>query len=414
MINDKKTELAQMKRLAGALLLLVSTVYLISSMFEHYSPWVGFVSATAEAAMIGAIADWFAVTALFRHPLGIRIPHTAIIPSRQDAIADQFGTFVQRNFLSEQVISDRIHDMQLGHTIATWLTKPDNAHAIAEQITTGIAGMTHLVNDRDIQRVIEQRVAKGISETSFSPIIGEILSFATSGKRQQDIIDGAIDIASRFLEDSDTDIRNQVSQETPWWFPDTLDKSIYRKIVRSVSRSLYSIQVDVRHPARVRFIDMLNQFMHDLKHSEDFAKKEAAIKQDLLGHPSASQFTQSLWDDIKQSLLKQSDQSDSELTRAIEDVVANFGHTILEDPILAEKIDSWGDNAARYLIRSYGEEISDLIARTIKNWDPVATSERIEIQIGRDLQFIRINGTLVGGLIGLLIHSVHHLLAMLN
>ncbi|HAK51756.1 MAG TPA: hypothetical protein DCM54_07625 [Gammaproteobacteria bacterium] len=181
-----------------------------------------------------------------------------------------------------------------------------------------------------------------------------------------------------------------------------------------MSRSLYSIQVDVRHPARVRLIDMLNQFMHDLKYSEDFAKKEAAIKQDLLSHPSASQFTQSLWDDIKQSLLKQKDQSDSELTRAIEDVVANFGHAILEDPVLAEKIDSWGDNAARYLIRSYGEEISDLIARTIKNWDPVATSERIEIQIGRDLQFIRINGTLVGGLIGLLIHSVHHLLAMLN
>ena len=414
MINDKKTELARMKRLAGALLLLVSTVYLVSSLFEQYSPWVGFVSATAEAAMIGAIADWFAVTALFRHPLGIRIPHTAIIPSRKDAIADQFGTFVQSNFLSEQVISDRIHDMQLGHTIATWLTKPDNAHSIAEQITIGIAGMTHLVNDKDIQRVIEQRVAKGISETSFSPIIGELLCFVTSGKRQQDIIDGAIDIASRLLEDSDTDIRNQVSQETPWWFPNTLDRSIYRKIIRSVSRSLYSIQVDVRHPARVRLIDMLNQFMHDLKYSEDFAKKEAAIKQDLLSHPSASQFTQSLWDDIKQSLLKQKDQSDSELTRAIEDVVANFGHAILEDPVLAEKIDSWGDNAARYLIRSYGEEISDLIARTIKNWDPVATSERIEIQIGRDLQFIRINGTLVGGLIGLLIHSVHHLLAMLN
>ncbi|HAK52082.1 MAG TPA: DUF445 domain-containing protein, partial [Gammaproteobacteria bacterium] len=226
MINDKKTELARMKRLAGALLLLVSTVYLVSSMFEQYSPWVGFVSATAEAAMIGAIADWFAVTALFRHPLGIRIPHTAIIPSRKDAIADQFGTFVQSNFLSEQVISDRIHDMQLGHTIATWLTKPDNAHSIAEQITIGIAGMTHLVNDKDIQRVIEQRVAKGISETSFSPIIGELLCFVTSGKRQQDIIDGAIDIASRLLEDSDTDIRNQVSQETPWWFPNTLDRSI--------------------------------------------------------------------------------------------------------------------------------------------------------------------------------------------
>ena len=413
MINDKKTELARMKRLAGALLLLVSTVYLVSSMFEQYSPWVGFVSATAEAAMIGAIADWFAVTALFRHPLGIRIPHTAIIPSRKDAIADQFGTFVQSNFLSEQVISDRIHDMQLGHTIATWLTKPDNAHSIAEQITIGIAGMTHLVNDKDIQRVIEQRVAKGISETSFSPIIGELLCFVTSGKRQQDIIDGAIDIASRLLEDSDTDIRNQVSQETPWWFPNTLDRSIYRKIIRSVSRSLYSIQVDVRHPARVRLIDMLNQFMHDLKYSEDFAKKEAAIKQDLLSHPSASQFTQSLWDDIKQSLLKQKDQSDSELTRAIEDVVANFGHAILEDPVLAEKIDSWGDNAARYLIRSYGEEISDLIARTIKNWDPVATSERIEIQIGRDLQFIRINGTLVGALVGLLIHSITYVTASL-
>ncbi len=237
-------------------------------------------------------------------------------------------------------------------------------------------------------------------------MIGELLSFITSGRRQQELFDGAVNVGLYLLEDSDRDIKEKVQQETPWWFPGSLDRAIYERIVRSVSKMLYEMQVDVFHPFRVRMVSGINEFLEDLKHSEDIASKEVSIKEDLLNQPAVRDFTTSLWTDIRQALLNQSENPDAELKQAIEDAVVKFGETILEDQALADKIDGWADDSARYLIRTYGHEVADLISGTIESWDPRATSERIEIQIGRDLQFIRINGTVIGGLVGLTIHTV--------
>ena len=393
---------------------MVSAIYVTASIYEHHFVWIGFVAATAEAAMVGAIADWFAVTALFRHPLGIKIPHTAIIPLRKHAIASQFGDFVQTNFLSEEVISDKIRGMHLSRSIAAWLVKPENARAGTEQITEGLGGIVRVVNDEDIQKLIEIKLAAKINDTSLAPIIGDLLSFLTAGKRQQDLIDTVVVAGLRILEDSDLDIQNQVAEETPWWFPDSVDKAIYSKIVRSVSKILHDMQIDVLHPLRVRMVIGMNEFMDNLKHSQDILDKERVIKQDLLKEPAVRDFTGGLWADLKAALLAQSEQSDSELAQAVERTVIAFGESILEDDALAEKIDQWGEQSAKYLITTYGHEISNLIGNTIDQWDPIATSERIELQIGKDLQFIRINGTLVGGLVGLLIHTVNYVIATIN
>ena len=399
-------ELAGMKRLATGLLLLMTAIYITTQFFHGEFVWLGFLEATTEAAMIGALADWFAVTALFRYPMGIKIPHTAIIPNRKDAIAEQFGEFVQHNFLSEEVISEKVRSMDLSRRIAHWMNQPENATAIADQITAGLAGIVQVMNDDDIKIMIEQKVEMRIRNTSFAPIIGDILSFITSGKRQQELFDSIVTVGMSLLEDSDSDIRQTVQKETPWWFPGSLDKAIYNKIVRSVSRNLYEMQVDIYHPLRVRMMRMTNQFMDDLKHSEDIKEKEASIKEDLLNQPAVRDFTSSLWADIKQALLNQSEHPDAELKKAIEDAVISFGDSILEDKTLAEKIDGWADDSARYLIHTYGHEVADLISHTIEGWDPNAASERIELQIGKDLQFIRINGTIVGGLVGLAIHTL--------
>ncbi|MEO2174814.1 MAG: DUF445 domain-containing protein [bacterium] len=399
-------ELAKMKRMATGLLLLMLIVFIVSRVFHGQFIWLGFVEATAEAAMVGALADWFAVTALFRYPLGMKIPHTAIIPNKKDGIAAQFGDFVQQNFLSEEVISQKVRTMGLSHRVATWITQKDNAAAIAEQITSGIAGVVRVMNDEDIQQMIEHKVEDRIRNTSFAPIMGDILSFVTSGKRQQELFDTFVTVGLNLLEDSDTDIRQTVEKETPWWFPGSLDKAIYNKIVRSVSKTLYEMQVDIYHPLRVRLMKMSTGFMDDLKHSEDIREKEISIKEDLLGEPAVRDFTRSLWTDIKAALLEQSENPDAELNRAIEDAVIRFGETILEDQALADKIDGWADESAKYLIRSYGHEVAALISQTIESWDPNAASERIELQIGKDLQFIRINGTIVGGLAGLTIYTL--------
>ena len=403
---SKQAELARMKRLATYLLALAVLIYIAASMFEGQAVWVGFIAATAEAAMIGAIADWFAVTALFRHPFGIAIPHTAIIPSRKDVIAQQFGPFVQQNFLSEDVISRKIRSMNLSRRVAKWILEKDNARAIAEQIMASLDGVVRVMNDEDIQVMIEGKIKDRIRDTSFAPLIGELLSFVTSGRRQQYLFDSTVDFCLYLLEDSEHDIKTKVGQETPWWFPESVDSAIYKRIVRSTSKMLYEIQVDALHPIRKRMIKSMNQFMDDLKHSPDIAEKETAIKRDVLEQPAVRDFTVSLWTDIKHLLLEQSENPDAELKQAIEDAVTRFGRNILKDEVLATKINGWAEDSGRYLIGAYGHEVADLIADTIENWDPQATAERIELQIGRDLQFIRINGTVIGGLAGLLIHTL--------
>jgi uncharacterized membrane-anchored protein YjiN (DUF445 family) len=296
----KQAELARMKRLASSLFVFVTLIYIIASMFLDRYVWGGFVAATAEAAMIGAIADWFAVTALFRHPLGLKIPHTAIIPSRKDVIAEQFGAFVQQNFLSEDVISSKIRSMNLSRRVAAWIVEKENARAVADQITAGLAGAVRVMNDKDIQIMIEKKVEDRIRDTSFAPIIGELLTFITSGRRQQELFDGVVNMGLYFLEDSDRDIKEKVEQETPWWFPGTVDKAIYERIVRSVSKMLYEMQVDVFHPIRRRVVQTMKEFLDDLKHSPDIREKEIAIKEDLLKQPAVRDFTTSLWTDIRQ------------------------------------------------------------------------------------------------------------------
>jgi uncharacterized membrane-anchored protein YjiN (DUF445 family) len=402
----KAEELARMKRTATGLLLLMTVIFIGSRIFHGEYAWIGFVEATAEAAMVGAIADWFAVTALFRHPLGLKIPHTAIIPRRKDSIAEQFGEFVQQNFLSEGIISEKVQSMKLSRRVADWIVEEDNANAIADQVTAGLSGVVKVMNDRDIQGLIESKVESKIRETSFAPMIGDLLTFITSGRRQQDLFDVFVKIGQNLLEDSDDDIREKVQQETPWWFPGSLDKAVYNKIVRGVSKTLYEMQVDIYHPVRVRMMQMSNEFMEQLKHSDDIREKEIAIKNDILNEKAVRDFTQSLWGDIKQSLLDQSENPDAELRQAIKDAVVKFGESIQADEDLADKIDGWADETARFLIRSYGHEVANLISDTIQSWDPVATSERIELQIGKDLQFIRINGTVIGGLAGFTIHTL--------
>ena len=238
---EKQAELLKMKRLASGLFLLVTIIYIVASVFSNLHAVIPYVQATSEAAMVGALADWFAVTALFRYPMGLKIPHTAIIPNRKNSIADQFGVFVQQNFLSDEVITGKIRSMDLSRRVAEWIIEPKNSSAVAEQITDGIAGVVKVMNDKDIQAMIERKLENKIRETSFSPLIGDVLTFLTSGKRQQAAFDAGVKIALGVLEDSDDQLREKIQQETPWWFPNSLDKAVYRKIMKSTSKALYEM-----------------------------------------------------------------------------------------------------------------------------------------------------------------------------
>jgi uncharacterized membrane-anchored protein YjiN (DUF445 family) len=409
--GDKRADVARMKRMASGLFGLVTVIYLVASVAAERLPdiiAIGYVLAFAEAAMIGALADWFAVTALFRHPLGIPIPHTAIIPRRKDAIAQQFGHFVQSNFLTADVISEKVRTMQLSRRVADWLLTDDHSQMVAEQITSAVASAVTTMDDDQIQAMIARNVEGKIRDTSWSPLIGDLLSFITSGRRQQDVLDVAVNLGLFLLEDSSEMLKEKVGKETPWWFPDSVDSAIYNKIVRSVSKMLYDMQMDVLHPVRKRVLAMMDELLDKMKNSSDFLDKEQRIKDELLAQPAFIDFTSSLWTDIKASIMKQADDPHGGLTRAIAQSARGFAMSIHNDPELAGRIDARADDAARYLIDRYGTDVADLISNTIEKWDTDATADRIEAQVGRDLQFIRINGTVVGGLAGLVIHALHH------
>jgi uncharacterized membrane-anchored protein YjiN (DUF445 family) len=406
---NRQEELSRMKLIATGLLGVATIIFVVASIFEDQATWIGFIRATAEAAMVGAVADWFAVTAIFRHPLGLKIPHTAIVPTRKDAIGSTLGRFVKNNFLAPEVISGRLKSMDATRQLARWLSETNNSGLIANYLAVGLAGVVEVVKDEDVQGLIEQNIAARLRSTKVAPILGETLSLVASGNRQQELLEGTLNLAANFLDDNRDVIKKKISEETPWWLPQNVDNVIYQKIVDATDRTLQEVKDKPDHPLRARFNEALTKFIDDLKHSPDVLTREEAFKEEFLQNPVVQEFSSSLWRDVKQALISGSNNPDSDMRKPIQQGVARFGKTILENEDLLLKIDHWIHAAALYLVREYGHEVEHLIAQTIARWDADETTNKIELQVGKDLQFIRINGTLVGGLVGFMIHAISFL-----
>jgi uncharacterized membrane-anchored protein YjiN (DUF445 family) len=409
--NQKETELNQMKRRATALFWIVTLVFVLAAILEKRYDWLRFVRATAEAAMVGAIADWFAVTALFRHPLNIPIPHTAIIPNRKDSIGRSLGGFVRNNFLVREVISTRLRSMNVARRVAHWVSQPEHIQGIAHHAASALTGMIQVVRDEDVQELIERGIITRARSISVAPLLGRMLGMVLSGQRRQELLTGIVQLSAHLLAENKGALREQISRETPWWMPWQVDETIYQKIVGSIQRTLREVQSDPQHPLRDKFNDIVDRFVEDLRHSPDTLARGEALKEELLVDPVVREFSSSLWSDIKTMLLEHSDNPDSDFHQPIQRGVIRFGEALLNDQALLDKIDRWVEQAVLYFIEEYGHEVAQLITQTVSGWDAEATARKIEIQVGRDLQFIRINGTIVGGLVGLLIYCVSLLLA---
>lgn len=408
---DRQRRLDQMKRRATGLLAGAVVVYVVARLLEARFAWLGFVRAMAEAAMIGGVADWFAVTALFRHPLGIPIPHTAIIPARKDRVARTIGAFVQHNFLTRQVIEARLHNARIGEKIATWIAKPDNARLIARQAAHALASGAQVLRDEDVQALIEHSLERRIRETRIAPIAGRMLAHVTTGKRHQELLDEAIVLIARTVEQNHDLIRQRVQRESKWWIPSAIDEKIYQKIVTGIERTLIEVRDDRNHPLRERFDAALRTFIDNLQYSPATLERAEELKRDLLDADAVRRFSASLWTDAKAALIRFAERAEVEHREGgtIERALTAFGEAALADPALMRKVDDFITDVAAFLVERYQQEIADLITTTVQNWDAEMTTHRIELAIGRDLQFIRINGTIVGALAGLLIYLVSKL-----
>ncbi|HEY2806486.1 MAG TPA: DUF445 domain-containing protein [Gemmatimonadales bacterium] len=406
---ERQARLDSMKRRASLLLALAGVVFLVASFFQHRYPWLGYVRATAEASLVGGLADWFAVTALFRHPLGIPIPHTAIVATRKERIGRVLGNFVTNHFLSRDVIALNLGRVHPAERAARWLREPANARRIAQQVATGLARTLKTLPDTEVQGLVRQIVSERVRATRVAPALGKTLAIVLSGDRHQSLLNEAVRLAAEAVRDNADMIRAQVRAESPWWVPGVVDDRIYKRILGAIENLLRRIGDDPMHPLRSAFDTALRDFIQRLPHSPEVIAKVEALKEEWLTDPAVTELSVNLWDATRGAIVDWGTQSGTEEPGPLEDGIAAFGAALQGNDALLAELDETIIDLTATVVDNYRQEIGDLIATTVAGWDPEATSQRFELAVGRDLQWVRINGTLVGGLVGLAIYTLARL-----
>ena len=408
---DRRQQLTVMRRRATALLGAMTVVFVLSSVGDGGSTLVGYVRACAEAAMVGGLADWFAVTALFRHPLGVPIPHTAIIPTRKDQIGRSLGEFLQANFLSAELVADRLAAARPGARLAEWLARPGSPAIVARHAADALAAGADALRDEDVQAAIEEVVVTRLRAVPLAPIAGRLLASATDGARHQEILDGALRGVDRFLVEQKEDLRSRFGRESPWWVPESIDDRIFEKLHGALRGFIVEVVGDPGHELRGQIEVRLRTFIERLQHDPELMERGERLKEELLGNAAIRQWSTSIWADAKATLAEQAADPTSPLRQRLESAIAALGERLAEDHALQAKVDRGLARLAAYVLEEYDDAIGEVISSTVERWDPGVVTGQLELLLGRDLQFIRINGTVVGGLIGILLHGIADLLS---
>ncbi|MBY8847448.1 DUF445 domain-containing protein [Saccharothrix sp. MB29] len=394
----KRQGLRRMKLVATGFFLAATVIFVVALLFEEGGPpWVGYVRAAAEAGMVGAIADWFAVTALFRRPLGLPIPHTAIIPTRKDTFGDALGSFVGQNFLSEAVGRAAAADAR-----RSWLVKPENAERSSRWPTPGAVKCCGTRTCR--RRRAGGRAAARDRRGPLGTLLGQVLADGAHHK----LVDLMCDRAYDWVRDNYDKVMGVVSDRAPSWSPRFVDSMLGDKVYTELLNFAWAVKTDVNHPMRQAVDQFLVEFASDLRTDPATMQRAEQVKQQVVDHPDVQRLIGSAWGTAKKMLLDGRGPS-SELRRRVREGLVSFGARLVGDEAMRAKVDGWLEGAAGYVVTHYRDEITTLITDTVERWDAEETSRKIELQVGRDLQFIRINGTVVGALAGLAIYTVGRL-----
>ncbi len=399
----RRRGLRQMRTVAVSLLLLAAAVYLLTLGREGF---LGFVNAGAEASMVGAIADWFAVTALFKHPLGIPIPHTALIPRRKDDLGKGLQEFVGENFLQEAIIRERMAAATPSARLATWLAEPDNARRVVDEAAEVAAIGLGKVRDDHIAGLVNDALVPRFREEPISPLLGGLLSEALNDDVHHGLVDLALAELHDWLQENPETVQEVLGERAPWWAPPGLNDRVTARVHLEMVRWVADIRDDPRHHARQALDSLLLQLAADLLDDEATQERTERFKNRVLDHPAVVSSGISLWNALRRALTASLGDRDGAVRRRLLDEVQAFAHRLRADPALRERLDGIGADVAVFAVERYGTELTGVITSTIERWDGREAARRIELHVGRDLQFIRINGTIVGGLVGVLIHTL--------
>ncbi|MCK8608198.1 DUF445 domain-containing protein [Agromyces sp. C10] len=403
---ERLDALVRMKRLATSLLLVAAVVFAFAFALQDSVPWLGYVRAAAEGAMVGALADWFAVTAIFRHPMGLRIPHTAIIPNRKDEIGAALGAFVQDEFLRDDVVRDKLQRMGLARRAGEWLREPTNAERVVTEASVAGRGVLTLLSDDDVAEVLEQLARRHLLEPEWGPAIGRVGARLVEADQQRAAVDAVFERAEAWLAEHPEAFGNMVSERLPRWMPGFVGRVVDDRAHREIVGFVAGVREDPRHPLRLAIDEWLAELAHDLQHDPAVIARVEQLKHDLADSPRLREFAGEAWSSIKETVTAALDDPDSDLRRRARRALTELGTRLATDAALAAKVDAWVTDAATYVVGRSRHEIAGLITETVERWDPTETTEKLELQVGRDLQVIRINGTVVGALAGLTIHAI--------
>jgi len=406
----RRRDLRRMKAVAGGLLALAALTYVVAEAVARrqgsdVDVWVSYLRAAAVAGMVGGLADWFAVTALFRRPLGLPIPHTAIVPTRKDAIGRSLGEFVATYFLSADAVRGRVVSARPSARVGGWLVLPGNAERVCAEAAGALRAGLSVLDDDDVQAVLEQTVARRLAQVPTGPTLGRLLEQVVADGAHRRLVDLSLANAVRWLVEHKETVVAAVAAQAPAWSPRFVDEAVAERVHAEVLRVAVEVRDDPHHALRGSLDRFLVSYADDLQHDEATRRRADEARAALLAHPQVRQAMADAAASVRRVVLEAVDDPDGELRRRAADAVRGFGARLLAEPELAAKVDGWLADLAAHVATGYGGELTTLIAETVDRWDGAQTARRIELHVGRDLQFIRINGTVVGALAGLVIEA---------
>jgi uncharacterized membrane-anchored protein YjiN (DUF445 family) len=410
-VAERTRQLKAARRRATALLAAVTALFVAVTAVGVHGTLLGYVQAGAEAAMVGGVADWFAVTALFRRPLGLPIPHTALIVERKDQFAETLGQFVQENFLNADVLAERIRSSRVVPRLAGWLAEKENAARFAGHAADLAVNVAEALRDEDVQRVLTAELTRALDTVDVAPLAGRVLRVIIAGNHHAELFNTIVSGADGYLADHYPELRQLFEGESPRWVPDAVYRRVFDRLHARLRERLAAMAADPEDQTRRQFDEWIAGLPDRLETDPELRERGERLKRDVLGSPLLRDWSSSLWQQVKDTLRAQAADPDSEMRRRLADALVATGWRLGSDRRLQEGLDRMVESGTRALADQFHDELADLVTGTIQRWDAAETSTQLELLLGRDLQFIRINGTVVGASVGLALHAIAMALA---
>lgn len=411
-MNDeaKRKQLRKYKAFATGLFLLMAAIFIGTTLLQKNtdSHWIGYVRAFSEAAMVGALADWFAVTALFRHPLGLPIPHTNLIENSKQRLGDNLGSFVVSNFLSPQNIRPYMLKLKISGFMGEWLGKEKNQDILIKNLSDIVLDILNKLDDTAVSQFISKKVQEMTDDIRLNKIVGNGISYIIEKNDHQRIVTNLSSQIKNYILENDEMIKERVKKGSYTFIPSFVDNKIADKIANGLSDFFREIEEDPQHEIRSLITQKIQEFSVDLKEDPKWDEEFKNIKNDLLKGDKLNEYSNDIWISIKNTLRNELQEEQSSLKKYISKNLNEFSENLKTDESLQNKIDDWiRVTAYKYILRNT-HQFGNLISSTVGNWQGKELSEKLELEVGKDLQFIRVNGTLVGGLVGLIIYTIAH------